>query len=719
MKSVILALALAAGANAECPNACSGNGVCSAYDMCTCYRNFQGADCSARTCPFGIAHVDSPKGDLDMSADSLTTGTVITGSAVYPFGTEELFPSMADSDKNTLTETAHYYMECSNKGICDRKEGQCECFDGYEGSSCQRASCPEGCSGHGTCEHIETLAGDVTYALWDTGMTMGCKCDAGYSGADCSGKICKYGVDPLYVDDEATARVSQQFFEIGGGSGANTPTDAVAGTYAIKFYDVFGEDYVTDPITISTIDTSAGGCADVTAALEALPNTVIPASSVYCSMSQALQAGAVSSKQTYSLTFTGNPGYLKPLTIDTYLDGQRETVAPVTAASTVATTVNTYAEGISGEFTDYFAAKCTGVVASITAATSTDTAASTYGSATQATYGLYSYEMNSGYYLGSLTADESALLKKCLGDSDGNDSYGNNVEVYDWDYGSYKVGGQNPAEAYTYNLETPDSHPHAIKLVSTTASDDYVGGLYYLTWYQSTLDRFVLINAPVTTPSATASYYVYTTDGVVERVIVDTVSKGQIHKGSFITAQPPVTAYFTQYSNVMYTSYDVACETASSFVEPCLDKGDMLFVVDTKNLVLSQNVSYVGNTIALATGAADSGDLYTISKIYKEDPTASTFTSLGHEDRFRIVLDKNIPFAGTTTTTSTVSGQFGARTGLTNVGVVGLFKFTPATTGNYEFVSECSNRGSCVDGICECYKGYTKDDCGTQSAYAV
>jgi len=476
---------------------------------------------------------------------------------------------------------------------------------------------------------------------------------------------------------------------------------------------------VTEPITISTVDTSAGGCSDVVAALEGLPNTVIPAGSVYCSQSQSATASQTSG-QTYSLTFTGNPGYLKPLTIDTYLDGARETVAPVTAGATVASTVVTYQEGISGEFVDYFAAKCTGVVASITAATSATTTSTTYSEGTTgAAYGLYSYEMNSGYYLGSLSADESALLKKCLGDSDGNDSYGNNVEVYDWDYGSYKIGGQQPTEAYTYNLETPSSHPHAIKLVSTTAADDFTGGLYYLTWYQSTLDRFVLINAPVKTPSSTASYYVYTTDGVVERVIVDTVSKGQITKGQFITAQPPVTAYFTQYSNVMYTSYDVACETASSFVEPCLDKGDMLFVVDTKNLVLSQNVSYVSNTLAAATGAADSGDLYTISKIYKEDPTASTFTPTGVEDRFRIVLDKNIPFAGTTTTTSTVSGEFGARTGLTNVGVVGLFKFTPATTGNYEFVSQCSNRGSCLEGTCECYRGYAKDDCSQVNVHAL
>jgi hypothetical protein len=760
MRSVALFLALVAGANAECPNACSGNGVCSAYDMCTCYRNFQGADCSERTCPFGIAHVDSPKGDLDMSADSLTTGTVISGSAVYPFGTEELFPSMMDSDDNVLSDTAHYYMECSNKGLCDRKEGTCECFDGYEGSACQRASCPEGCSGHGTCEHIETLAGDVTYELWDTSMTMGCKCDPGYSGADCSGKVCKYGVDPLYVDDEATARVSEQFFEIGGGA-LEAPADAVSGTYAIKFYDVFGEDYVTNPITINTVDQgSVGGCAQIVSALEALPNTVIPASSVYCSLSQGLTWNAnmaaldtdgsttangvgsgtptALSKHTYSLTFTGNPGYLKPIFIDTYLDGQRETVTPTTPGAKVtdttvygpvATTVNTYNDGISGEFTDYFAAKCEGVIVSVTGALATVTSPTTHGYASDTTSSLYSYEMNSGYYLDNIddSAGEGALLKKCLGDSDGNDSFGNNVEVYDWDYGSYKIGGQGgyttaDPETYTYNLETVSSHPHAIKLVDTEAADDYVGGQYYLTWYQSTLNKFVLINPPSASSSAAAlldSYYVYTTDGVVERVIVDTVGKKQITKGQFVTDQPPVTAYFEQYTNVMYTSYDTACETAPGIVEPCLDKGDMLFVVDSSYLVASQNVSTASNTLALPSAVANSGDLYTISKIYKHPPTSTTFTLSGHEDRFRIVLDKNIPFAGTTTTSSTTSGEFGARTGVTNVGIVNLFKFSPATTGNYEFVSECSNRGSCVDGVCECYKGYTNDDCATQSAYAV
>merc|ERR1711939_877318 len=173
------------------------------------------------------------------------------------------------------------------------------------------------------------------------------------------------------------------------------------------------------------------------------------------------------------------------------------------------------------------------------------------------------------------------------------------------------------------------------------------------------------------------------------------------------------------YSNVMYTSYDVACETAISIVEPCLDKGDMLFVVDTSNLAYYQNFTLTAPSMTQAV----------YSPTYKEDPTDTTYTDTGHEDRFRIVLDKNIPFAGTSTTTNTNWGSdttqyakgvgFGACLGNTKVGVVGLFKFSPATTGNYEFVSECSNRGSCVDGVCECYKGYTKDDCAPQSAYAV
>jgi hypothetical protein len=303
MKTVIV-LALVALAAAECPNACSGHGTCGAKDSCSCYQNYQGNDCSERTCYFGIAHVDSPKGDLN--ADGLVSGpltTVITGSEVYPWGTTEQFP-------NANANEGHFYMECSNKGICDRKTGTCDCFDGYTGTACARAACPNDCSGHGTCESIKELAEmrsfDTTahhaastrqansnnghdynaaieesysYDLWDSDKTMGCKCDPVYYGADCSLKKCKYGVDPLFYDstDGAIQQTTVVHLgSVGGCTAACTATNNrvpadLTGTFKIVFYDVFGEKYVTKAISAANTLTPLA----VRNALEALFNGVI------------------------------------------------------------------------------------------------------------------------------------------------------------------------------------------------------------------------------------------------------------------------------------------------------------------------------------------------------------------------------------------------------------------------------------------------------------
>jgi len=69
LKTTIIFLAIAGLANAECPNACSGHGRCEAYDMCTCDRMWQAADCSERQCAFGYSFVTTPQGDLNMDGD--------------------------------------------------------------------------------------------------------------------------------------------------------------------------------------------------------------------------------------------------------------------------------------------------------------------------------------------------------------------------------------------------------------------------------------------------------------------------------------------------------------------------------------------------------------------------------------------------------------------------------------------------------------------------
>ena len=83
-------------------------------------------------------------------------------------------------------------------GTCDRKSGECQCYDGFWGEGCRRSACPNECSGHGVCQSLEKFANDykpydttqdVTAeydTAWDAKYQYGCKCDDGFRGPDCS-----------------------------------------------------------------------------------------------------------------------------------------------------------------------------------------------------------------------------------------------------------------------------------------------------------------------------------------------------------------------------------------------------------------------------------------------------------------------------------------------------------------------------------------------------
>eukprot|EP01038_Epipyxis_sp_PR26KG_P013267 gene13267-17773_t len=94
----------------------------------------------------------------------------------------------------------HPWVECSNKGICDRKTGSCECFFGYDGIACQRSICPENCNYRGACFPERILAdkaGRKYISPWDAMKTVGCLCDPGYRGPACEHQECPSGPDPL------------------------------------------------------------------------------------------------------------------------------------------------------------------------------------------------------------------------------------------------------------------------------------------------------------------------------------------------------------------------------------------------------------------------------------------------------------------------------------------------------------------------------------------
>jgi len=254
-------------------------GICGANEKCSCHQNWQGADCSLRTCPFTLAWADTADG----------------------------------------TNQAHYYAECGNKGTCDRKSGECKCFDGYEGKGCRRSTCPEGCSGHGTCEFIDELAQDyqdrrtgpgnkysdlscssqlqfpakttscavgnlVTsnvvsrhantdiqhghiYQLWDAQKIQGCRCDLGYDGADCSHRVSPKGDDPL---TSIKTNMMKQTFQIGASTG--TPTFANE-QFIMVYNDPYGGIWRTDAIDATSDDNILS--SRVQDALRALPNEVL------------------------------------------------------------------------------------------------------------------------------------------------------------------------------------------------------------------------------------------------------------------------------------------------------------------------------------------------------------------------------------------------------------------------------------------------------------
>ncbi len=285
MYTSLLVLALIGSVSARCDNSCSGHGVCLFDDVCQCYDNYgigmghDSGDCSERICPYEIAWVDTP-----------------------------------DVEGNF-----HKYAECAGKGVCDRASGQCQCFEGYEGKGCQRATCPNSCSGHGTCEYIEDLGfaspyhDSVTekrawldsaehplgsmpteYHGWDKHKHRGCVCDALYGDVDCSKRMCPYVTDVLDQRDNlliADDYQVQQLVFVPYFDDSNAPLAAADGgaaslvgqTFALTFKSKLNETFTTIPIVFADVtaaDEEADMFNDIKQALLHLPNKVIDGVSV-------------------------------------------------------------------------------------------------------------------------------------------------------------------------------------------------------------------------------------------------------------------------------------------------------------------------------------------------------------------------------------------------------------------------------------------------------
>merc|ERR1711865_563439 len=189
------------GAQAACPNSCSGHGSCDKFDVCTCYVQERVAqvaknsawtepDCSKKTCPRGISHTQLSK--------------------------------FIPSDKLVFAHAPN--SECSDRGVCDGDSGDCVCLAGYTGAACQYAYCSEAAPANGVCQSNSNFALDATYGrmaattppttvfpsegstatnglefdsgfkeplivsyngAWDSDLMFGMRCDNGFRGPLC------------------------------------------------------------------------------------------------------------------------------------------------------------------------------------------------------------------------------------------------------------------------------------------------------------------------------------------------------------------------------------------------------------------------------------------------------------------------------------------------------------------------------------------------------
>lgn len=318
--AILLIIAFVGSVSAACDNQCSGHGYCSTDDVCKCYDNWgmglsnDSGDCSERICPFEISWVDSPNA-------------------------QGIF---------------HKYLECAGRGICDRSTGECACFDGYDGKGCQRSTCPNDCSGHGTCEYIEDIAYSTSWAEysgssiqeasktfafrnWDNHKTRGCVCDATYGDVDCSKRMCPYGTDVLDVSDNllATQLKHKQSitFWAPGNDADNRPATAGVNngrTFALTFKSKLNETFTTLPIVMDWTDTIALSDMehDIQLALLSLPNRVIDGVTASCTQSAnaandastTVTATIKNDKIVCQIEFTGSSvqGRQNLLTVEAY-----------------------------------------------------------------------------------------------------------------------------------------------------------------------------------------------------------------------------------------------------------------------------------------------------------------------------------------------------------------------------------------------------------------
>lgn len=249
-----------------------------------CHGPYSGVDCEERTCPYGLSSSASPFLKNGFTAaehldDDKFAPTSRMEDCVLVNGACD--PSTFQGDTNSFLGQ-HTYTECSSQGICDRKTGICECFAGYNGLGCRYTTCPNSCSGHGMC--LQNAKANTEYdttnsfgffgsQYWDAYKSMRCVCDRGFSGYDCTERICPHGDDVLTTCGAEVA-FDVQTINLDFNGAVISTVEEKSRFFTLSYVDGFNGHYTTAPIPVmNTVEATA---ALTQLALEALPNDAIP-----------------------------------------------------------------------------------------------------------------------------------------------------------------------------------------------------------------------------------------------------------------------------------------------------------------------------------------------------------------------------------------------------------------------------------------------------------
>jgi len=282
----------------------------------------------------------------------------------------------------------------------------------------------------------------------------------------------------------------------------------------------------------------------------------------------------------------------------------------------------------------------------------------------------------------------------------------------------------NYENSYTYSDEPdPQNYPYPVtqlcastsEFLAFTAQTRTTGwcadrkrpGFYAVIYYDGSAFRiFSKIGSVGNIYSTTNQFKVYTTTGYLQRVSPVSVAANEITRynddTTVTTTESTIASYHTNVFHVLNTSVidttyfgQIDCETnpkaTGFYANDCLEKDDFVLFLNTA----------VATSTPLTTNPIFQ-NIYRVKKIFTDAPVLSLTQSVAA--RQQIVLDFG------------VNAHYTYDNSATTTSAAYVYKFHPPT--GYNYVGQCSNRGICdtTSGICQCFNGYTGDNCGSIDA---